>query len=603
MGLWYHPAYIPSFQQNLGIQSKYIFKRLKKSLGKLRQDLLIFSKDLHLPAQISWNDLALFHDADYLRSTANGNNMLTVLGHSLSFAEGESLIESQRRMAQATLEAALAVFHHQYQVGFNIGGGFHHAQKDQGQGFCLFNDVAVAVRGLRHQGCQQRILIIDLDYHQGNGNLVGLADDPQLFHFLINGATWYNGQSSQVKEINLLPGTDDQTYLTILEKELPAAIESFSPKIVFYIAGTDVLSDDPMGDFCLSVEGLFKRDKMVMELLKNKNIPTVITTGGGYGENSWKGIYNLLYWALANRTPTINSLGNPNRSDLESRYQRLAKKLNLSLLSQDDSQFGERDLTEEEILESLGKNRKNNKILEYYGRSGLELALEQYGFFELLKNRGHSSISFEVIPRGWVRHLLRIYSHQEKQKYLLIETQLSKHVIKENPFNQRPLKLINVEWLLSQDPLASFSLDRPQLPGQRYPGLHLSKEIHQLLVQACRRLSFDGLVYRPSHYHIALKACRDFKYLRPQMEGQFLAMKNYLRDYSLLDASIMVERGDLKTLQGEKITLPEGPFLLPVSTRLLDYFASANYLQECTQNMRRQLSENWTLSSSCGHTV
>lgn len=170
-------------------------------------------------------------------------------------------------------------------VGINIGGGTHHAYAGHGEGFCILNDLAIAARYLLDKGQTSKVLIVDLDVHQGNGTAAIFQQEERVFTFSIHGQDNYPLYKEQSDlDIALPSGTGDREYLRILEARLPDLISNLKPDFIFYQAGVDVLETDKLGKLSLSKEGCLQRDLLVIQHCKDHDIPLVITMGGGYSQ-------------------------------------------------------------------------------------------------------------------------------------------------------------------------------------------------------------------------------------------------------------------------------------------------------------------------------
>ncbi len=170
-------------------------------------------------------------------------------------------------------------------LGINIGGGYHHAFYDHGEGFCIFNDLAVTARYLHQHHFANKILIVDLDVHQGNGTASILKNEPDIFTLSVHGANNYP-HKKEISDLDV-PVPDcinDKTYLSILEKVLSKVLAQFSPDFLLYQSGVDVLASDKLGKLSLTIEGCLQRDKMILELARSLQVPLVITLGGGYSQ-------------------------------------------------------------------------------------------------------------------------------------------------------------------------------------------------------------------------------------------------------------------------------------------------------------------------------
>ena len=168
----------------------------------------------------------------------------------------------------------------------NVGGGFHHAYPDHGEGFCVLYDVAIAIRKLQFDGEIDRAMVVDTDVHQGNGTAVIFANDESVFTFSIHQLNNYpHPKPASTVDVNLPDGVGDEEYLGILDDHLRGAFKDFSPDIVFYVAGADPYREDQLGGLKLTMDGLRKRDDLVFDHARRNGAPAVITLAGGYARD------------------------------------------------------------------------------------------------------------------------------------------------------------------------------------------------------------------------------------------------------------------------------------------------------------------------------
>jgi acetoin utilization deacetylase AcuC-like enzyme len=195
------------------------------------------------------------------------------------------IVEGFRLMAGGTfLATRLAI--ESGGIGFHIGGGFHHAYPEHAEGFCYINDLAFAVRKGQSMGLFKRALIVDCDLHQGNGTAYIFRNDPEVFTFSIHQENLYPYPKEKSDwDIGLYSFTEDGVYLKELESALQEIYRMFEPEIVLYQAGADPYKEDQLGDLKISMEGLKKRDELVIKMARKKKLPVVITLGGGYAKN------------------------------------------------------------------------------------------------------------------------------------------------------------------------------------------------------------------------------------------------------------------------------------------------------------------------------
>ncbi|MDJ0767031.1 MAG: histone deacetylase [Myxococcota bacterium] len=171
-------------------------------------------------------------------------------------------------------------------IASHIGGGFHHAFPSHGEGFCLINDVAVAIRVLKNEGMIERAMVLDCDVHHGNGTAAIFFDDPSVFTFSIHQQNNYPlHKPPSDLDVGLLDGTGDAEYLTLLEQKIPEIIETHDPQLVLFLAGADPYQHDQLGGLDLTMEGLRQRDRTLIGLLRSADIPIATCCAGGYATN------------------------------------------------------------------------------------------------------------------------------------------------------------------------------------------------------------------------------------------------------------------------------------------------------------------------------
>jgi acetoin utilization deacetylase AcuC-like enzyme len=256
------------------------------------------ASDFVRPAPLDDGDLLLVHTPAYLESLRTPETLARLLFLDPEHPWDERLLMPFLYAAGGTLAAALAAAA-DGGVGLNLGGGYHHAQADKAEGFCAVADVAVAVRRLRRDGGAARVLIVDLDYHHGNGNAEIFSADESVFTFSMHGNNWCWLSKRHNLDVELPPHTGDAAYLGALRRHLPAILESFQPDFVFYVAGSDPFVEDRLGDFDVSEEGMLERDRLVTREVRGRGLPLVVVTAGGYGPTSWRIHFNYYRWLLA----------------------------------------------------------------------------------------------------------------------------------------------------------------------------------------------------------------------------------------------------------------------------------------------------------------
>jgi len=254
---------------------------------RLRQRVLaeglVTAGQLHEPPRVTIEQLQRVHTLDYIGRLTSGSLGDAELRR-LGFPWSPDLVERSKRAVGGTCEAVRHALAHG--VAMNLAGGTHHAFRTHGEGFCVFNDVAVALHDVLADGSIGRAAVIDLDVHQGNGTHAIFADDPRVFTFSMHGGKNYpfhkvNGDL----DIELDDGTGDDTYLALLADALPRVLAKASPDLVVYLAGADPHEGDRLGRLAMTFDGLARRDDMVLQAARDVGIPVAITIAGGYGRD------------------------------------------------------------------------------------------------------------------------------------------------------------------------------------------------------------------------------------------------------------------------------------------------------------------------------
>jgi acetoin utilization deacetylase AcuC-like enzyme len=239
--------------------------------------------DMHVPPAASDQQLLLVHDADYLRRVIDGQ-LTPQQVRRIGFPWSAELVERSRRSTGATIAAARAAL--AAGVGINLAGGTHHASRDCGEGYCVFNDAACAARVLQSEGLIRRAVIIDCDVHQGNGTASIFSNDPTVFTFSIHGDRNFPLRKFPSDlDIALPDGTGDQQYLAALAGGLAQSLDRARADFAFYLAGADPFAGDRLGRLNLTKPGLAQRDRMVLSACRAAGLPVAVAMAGGYAHD------------------------------------------------------------------------------------------------------------------------------------------------------------------------------------------------------------------------------------------------------------------------------------------------------------------------------
>lgn len=256
--------------------------KFEAALKLLLKEGTVSKKDLLVPAAPSKADLLLAHSPGWVRKCLE----FKFKPEDSAAAEIEitrAVVRAHLMNVGGTLAAARLAL--EEGIGINCGGGSHHAFRDHGEGFCLLNDIAVAIKKLFKERRIKRAMVIDLDAHQGNGTAAIFRGDRRVFTFSMHGAGIYPEKKEKSSlDIGLRPGTGDAAYLSVLGRELPKAMKKFRPDFAVYVAGADVYRGDLLGGFDLTPGGIAKRDAFVFMECRRRGVPVALVLSGGYAK-------------------------------------------------------------------------------------------------------------------------------------------------------------------------------------------------------------------------------------------------------------------------------------------------------------------------------
>lgn len=563
-------------------------RRPAKILDHLLAEGWVLASQVSVPPPLSLAAFRRVHDDAYLESLDTPAAVARALGGDqpppVDVAAG--YLACQRWATAGTLLATRLALARSGLV-VNLGGGFHHAERDRGSGFCLFNDIAVAVAEARSQGFSGRILVVDLDLHQGDGTRRILRNDHRVTAFSIHATSWDEEPLPYAIDVALGPGVGDETYLDAVREGLARATAEAEPDLVFYVAGVDVAIDDTLGSWRVSADAIAERDRLVLSRFAGR--PTVMVLAGGYGHDAWRHSARTLVWALSGRDVPI-----PSGRDHELRqFRRVARTFGEEQLSGQAPGGDDFGITEADVMGDLVQKHTNDRLLGFYTAYGVELAFERYGLFDHLRKRGYPRFRVELNLKSGSGEAITVRT-DDARRLVLVELILRE--FREAP----PHRLLSIEWMLLQDPLARPTPERPLLPGQDHPGLGAVRIMMGILSMAAERLGFDGLTFVPAHYHTAAQARGALRFLDPRSEALFVAIKEAVGARTLAEATRLVAAGKLRYSEtGEVFAWKPARMVIPISAALKAAVEGPEY-DHAVESAAREVSLELVLNTGTG---
>jgi len=552
----YHPLY----ERPLG-GSPFDPYRAEKVLAFLSHRHFVKRGDVHRPLPAAFADIIRVHTAEYLESLEQSEVLSDILGASVAPEEVGALLDLMRLQVGGTIEAIRLALHSRG-IAVHLGGGFHHAMPDRGMGFCVFNDIAVAISRLRANGFRDPILVVDLDLHDGNGTRAAFARDASVHTFTLHNADWGNGEAIASTSVELGTAVTDDRYLDVLRRTLPSVVESHNSGLAIYVAGSDVAEDDALGDWRLSAAGVLERDRFVTSQLRTaeRSVPVSIVLGGGYGGSAWRYTARFLAWLTSGEV-----VEPPDDVDMLRRRFRAV----LRTWEGYGAPGADWELTEEDILGPVLAGEP--RFLGVLTRHAIELQLERVEVLPRLRRLGFRRPVLSL-ESGTAGDTLKVFDDASRNE-TLIELRVSR-----SRTTIPGAELLNVEWLLLQNPRAEFPGARPRLPGQDHPGLGMLREVIIWLVVLAERLALDGVAFVPAKYHVAAVAHRRFRFADPERQGRFDALTEAARELDLATVTRAIEEQRVVDAQtGVPIVWDPGPMVLAVSGELRERLEGTAY--------------------------
>lgn len=540
--------------------------RGERVLTALASEGLVEGEHIRQPPLASYHAILRVHSDAYIESAQSAATMSQIVATQVSDRDTQRILDLQRSMVGGTMLAtdiALSTGN----IAINLGGGFHHARASVGRGFCVFNDVAVAIAEQRALGFHGRVLVIDLDMHDGDGTRTIFAADRTVHTLSIHHSNWDDAPAVESTCVPLGPDVDDATYLDAVRTHVSVVLRQFRPNLIYFVAGVDGAADDPIGDWSLSEAALLARDVAVFELCHQlaPAAALVVTLAGGYGPLAWR------YWArsFAWLQSGHHGFRPPENDELTlMRARHLARLLHEDeLTGRGNDGFG---LTLEDVMPAyVGQE---SRLLGYYSRQGLELALERHGFLDRLRGKGFKEPTLVCDFDDPSRQSIKIFADPTRTELLIeLVVHRERRVIP-------GFELLAIDWLLLQNPRERFGDNRPQLPGQRFPGLALFAELVALLVVACERVGLAGLLVTPSQFHLALQWQRRLRFIDPRAGARLRALHEALGSLPLGGMTTALQAGrvvDRRT--NAPVAYEPAPMVLPLSPELQAALDSEGY--------------------------
>ena len=270
----------PIYKHQLKIGHRFPMEKYELLPEQLLRRNICSSENFFTPSPIDKQILLLTHDEGYYNDLVQ-LSLPKLEARKIGFPLSDLLIKREHIIAQGTVDNTH--FAMNYGISMNIAGGTHHAYRDQPGAFCMLNDQAIAANYLIDHDLAKRIMIVDLDVHQGDGTASIFEHQDSVFTLSFHGEKNYPFKKQKSDfDLPFQDNVGDEVYLRALKYHLPKIVEEFEPEFIFYLAGVDVLKTDKLGRLGLSMEGCKARDRFVLQLCKNNNIPVQVSMGGGY---------------------------------------------------------------------------------------------------------------------------------------------------------------------------------------------------------------------------------------------------------------------------------------------------------------------------------
>jgi acetoin utilization deacetylase AcuC-like enzyme len=543
VAVWYDPAYrlpFASIEAMTGIDPR----RADFVLSYLIGSGYLLSNDVRTPSRVRYEDLARVHEEALLESLQDAAVLANAFAVDPSDVVVDEVVHTIRLACGGTLDAAREALATRGAT-LNLLGGFHHAGPRRGGGFCIVNDIAVAVAAVRMEGFEKRVIVLDLDAHPPDGTAECFEGDPSVWIGSLSGADW--GPMRGVDETVLPRDCDDGSYLSAL-----AALLSRMPSagLAFVLAGGDVLAGDRFGALALTLDGVRRRDLAVAKALEG--IPAVWLPGGGYTADAWRALAGTGMVLARRSVEPIEAEADP----LGREFAHVAAALARERLE------GSALITDADIMGDLDRRaNRDPRFLGFYTAEGVEYAMSRYGVLSHLRRLGYGAFRVDV-DRDERGDRMRLFAESEGVEHLLIETVMERQTVADEP-------VLYVHWLTLRHPRGRFSDKRPRLPGQEEPGLGIAKEAGQLFGRVAERLGLAGVAFRPAWLHTAYAARSAMIFVDPTHQAELEALLRDLGHLPLGKLTRALAEGRVRR-NGERYTWPAGEMVHWLDQRVAD---------------------------------
>jgi len=517
----------------------------------LREEGLVGRRQVLSARPVSVADIQGVHPPEYVASLDRTDVVSQAIGVQVTDVERQRAVDQQRLVTGGTIRAVQRAIRTGQPV-VNLGGGLHHATPTRGMGFCLINDVAIAVAHARGRGFRGRVLIVDLDLHDGNGTRAAFAADPSVYTYSVHNHDWEPAGGLASTAIALGAGVTDQRLLDTLRDTLPAVVADHRPELFIYVAGTDPAQDDRLGDWAMTADGLLARDRYVIDTLRahDPHLPIAIVLAGGYGRDTWRYTARFLGWLAGDVVVEPPD-------DFE---RTLRKYRRITIPRGDPDDWG---LTEADLFASVPAAGPGTRVLGAFSRHAIEVSLEQVGILEQVRGMGFAGPTVDIAFSQGTGETVLLYGDDERTA-LLMELRMSR--------DRRlvpGMEVLRVEWLLLQNPCLGFTPSTVRLPGQQHPGLGLFREVVAWVVLLCEQLGLDGLASVPSQYFMAVVARHHVEFLDPLARARLGALLRVLGGVPLAEAERALGEGRVREADtGRVVRWEPAVSVFPVSARM-----------------------------------